>query len=64
MNIYKNFLPQKVFDTLKNAIMSDCFAWYFNDFIDYRDEKENSFQFTFTFIKNGKSNCCGEWHKV
>tara|TARA_R100001015_G_C4438307_1_gene32846 strand:- start:32 stop:511 length:480 start_codon:yes stop_codon:yes gene_type:complete len=58
MNIYKNFLPNDVFKKLKDNVMGDHFPWYFNDFIN---KKEDGFQFTFTFIKKGKEECWGKW---
>ena len=61
MNIYKNFLPKDIFKTLKDTMMGYYFPWYFNDFVNHEGEKEDNFQFTFHFIKNGKEECWGEW---
>ena len=61
MNIYKKFLPKQVFDTLKNAIMGDYFPWYFNNYIN---DKGNSFQFTFIFLRNEKYECWGQWKDI
>ena len=61
MNIYKNFLPKDVFKTLKDNMMGGNFPWYFNDFVNYKGENKDSFQFTFTFIRNGKEECWGTW---
>jgi hypothetical protein len=61
MNISKNFLPKDVFKTLKDTMMGDYFPWYFNDFVNREGAKEDGFQFTFTFIRNGKEECWGEW---
>ena len=63
MNIYKNFLPQPVFDKLKNAMMGYYFPWYFNDYINNPLEKKD-FQFTFTFIRTGEYVCWGEWKDI
>ena len=60
MNIYKNFLPKDIFKTLKDTMMGYYFPWYFNDFVNDEEEKENNFQFTFHFIRNGKEECWGE----
>jgi hypothetical protein len=64
MNIYKNFLPQKVFNTLKDAMMGYYFPWYFNDYINDPTENKNYFQFTFTFFRNGQYECWGEWKDI
>ena len=61
MNIYKNFLPKDIFKTLKDTMMGYYFPWYFNNFVNREEEKEDSFQFTFTFIRNGKEECWGKW---
>ena len=61
MNIYKNFLPKDIFKTLKDTMMGYYFPWYFNNFVNNEGEKEDNFQFTFTFIRNGKEECWGEW---
>ena len=61
MNIYKNFLPDNVFKKLKNNIMGDCFPWYYNNFIDDRNKKIDTFQFTFTFLRRGEQACWDEW---
>ena len=61
MNIYKNFLPKDIFKKLKDTMMGGYFPWYFNDFINDKNDKDNNFQFTFTFIRNGKEVCWGEW---
>ena len=45
MNIYKNFLPKDVFKNLKDSVMGYYFPWYFNDFINYKGEKNDSSQF-------------------
>ena len=58
MNISKNFLPKDIFKTLKDTMMGYYFPWYFN-FVNR--EGEDNFQFTFTFIRNGKEECWGEW---
>ncbi len=64
MNIYKNFLPKKVFNTLKNTMMGYYFPWYFNDYINNSSENKNYFQFTFTFLRNEEYQCWGEWKDV
>ena len=60
MNIYKNFLPKNIFKKLKDTMMGDYFPWYYNDSIVYGRSKKH-FQFTFTFIKDGKETCWGDW---
>tara|TARA_R100000988_G_C3850031_1_gene94499 strand:+ start:14 stop:502 length:489 start_codon:yes stop_codon:yes gene_type:complete len=61
MNIYKNFLPKKVFQTLKNNMMGDYFPWYFHHFINDKNDKKTNFQFTFIFIRDGNEKCWGKW---
>ena len=64
MNIYKNFLPKEVFNNLKDAMMGYYFPWYFNNYINEINEKGDSFQFTFTFLRNGEYECWGEWKDI
>ena len=64
MNISKNFLPNNVFKKLKDAVLGDYFPWYFNHCVSYEEEKKDSFQFTFTFLRNGKYECWGEWKDI
>jgi len=64
MNIYKNFLPKKIFKTLKDTMMGYYFPWYFNNYISDPKEDKNNFQFTFTFIKTGEYVCWGEWKDI
>ena len=64
MNIYKNFLPKEVFNTLKNTMMGYYFPYYFNDYINKPSEDKNDFQFTFTFLRNGQYECWGEWKDI
>jgi hypothetical protein len=63
MNEYKNFLPNDIFKTLKDTMMGDRFPWYFNDVVVSKEdaEKKTHFQFTFTFIRDGKEECWGKW---
>jgi hypothetical protein len=60
MNIYKNFLPKNTFKKLKETIMGEYFPWYYNDSIIYGKSKKD-FQFVFSFIREGKEVCWGEW---
>ena len=64
IQVYNNFLPKKVFKTLKDAMMGYYFPWYFNDYVNEKNEKSNHFQFTFQFLKNGKYECWGEWKDI
>jgi len=64
MNIYKNFLPKVVFNELKNNMMGDYFPWYFNNYVNDKNDKEHNFQFTFTFIDEGKQKCWGKWIEI
>ena len=63
MNIYKNFLPQKVFKRLKDGMMGEEFPWYYNDSVTYKDDV-NAFQFTFNFISKNGPECWGEWYNM
>jgi len=62
MKVYKNFLSKKDFKILESVILSDTMPWYFNNGISklkkttIRKNKDD-FQFTFTFVKNGKQTC-------
>lgn len=55
MIIHKNFLSKEDFKKLELVIMSDTMPWYFNEHVLLNDK--NNFQFTYTFIINGKQNC-------
>tara|TARA_R100000655_G_C2897660_1_gene178245 strand:+ start:78 stop:563 length:486 start_codon:yes stop_codon:yes gene_type:complete len=63
MNLYRNFLPKKIFKQLKDAIMSNYFPWYYNDDI-LKKKKSTNFQFTFTFLTNNEYDCWGKWQDV
>ncbi len=52
MKISDNFLNKKDFDTLKNAIISQTFPWYYND--SKSEEKDNNFQFIHIFFWENK----------
>jgi len=62
MNLSKNFLPKKIFKTLRDGVMSSYFPWYFNDGII--KAKDKYFQFTFSFIEKGKPVCWGDWYNI
>lgn len=64
MNIYKNFLPDNVFKTLRDNMMGDYFPWYFNEYIVDENETGSNFQFTFTFIRDGRQSCWGKWFDI
>lgn len=64
MNIFNNFLPKEVFNTLSNAMLSSNFPWYYNDYVNDENEKSNHFQFTFIFLRNGQYECWGEWKDI
>ena len=64
IQVYNNFLPKDVFKKLKNAMMSNYFPWYFNEYVNYKGEKNDSFQFTFMFMKKGLYECWGEWKDI
>tara|TARA_R100000963_G_C4549134_1_gene42857 strand:+ start:23 stop:502 length:480 start_codon:yes stop_codon:yes gene_type:complete len=63
MNIYKNFLPKKVFKRLKDGMMGEDFPWYYSDNVNYKDDV-NIFQFTFNFISKNGPECWGEWYDM
>jgi len=58
MNIYKNFLPKKVFKKLKDIMMGYYFPWYFNDGVNKIPDE--NFQFTFVFLDENGINCSKE----
>ena len=62
MNIYKNFLPKKVFKKLKDIMMGYYFPWYFNEHVN--KPGDNFFQFTFMFVDNGEYRCWKEWQDL
>jgi len=63
MKIYKNFLPKNIFKKLKDNMTGEYFPWYFNDYINDNQKKDN-FQFTFRFIEDGDYVCWGEWKNI
>ena len=63
MKIYKNFLPKDIFKKLKNTMMGEYFPWYFNDYVS-NFQKEDNFQFTFHFVKDGDFTCWGDWKDI
>ena len=50
MKIEDDFLEENIFDELQSFIMGDNFSWYYNDIIDFDDDK-NKYQFTHTFYR-------------
>ena len=48
MKIEDDFLEENIFDELQSGIMGADFSWYYNDVIDFDDDK-NKYQFTHTF---------------
>ena len=64
MNIYNNFLPKDVFKKLKDTMMGGSFPWYFNPYVNDENDKGCNFQFTFTFIDEGKQKCWGEFIEI
>jgi len=55
MNIYKNFLDPKEFQTIENVLFGE-FPWFYRDkLIDEPHDKEGWY-FTHSFVKNNKIN--------
>jgi len=52
IKVIDNLLDKDVFTNLQSFILGDNFAWHFNSFIDYRDEKKGKFQFTHNFYRD------------
>jgi len=50
MKIEDDFLEENIFDELQSFIMGANFSWYYNDVIDFDDDK-NKYQFTHTFYR-------------
>ena len=65
MKIEDNFLEQTAFDELQTHIMSSDFAWYYNDEIDYKGQKDK-FQFTHLFYSENvpKSSFCEKLNPI
>ena len=51
MKIEDNFLEQTIFDRLQSLMMGKDFAWYYNSYIDDKDDV-NNFQFVHFFYKH------------
>ena len=51
MKIEDDFLDQENFDKLQNIIMREYFSWFYNDIIDFNDDK-NKYQFVHCFYNN------------
>lgn len=59
IKIIDNFLPEKEFAYIQEAMMSAWFAWFYNDHVTFKEEDHliNNFQFTHAFFANyEKSN--------
>ena len=54
IKIIDNLLDKDAFTSLQSFILGDNFAWHFNRFIDYRNEKKDKFQFTHNFYKHNQ----------
>jgi hypothetical protein len=54
--VIDNFLEIDDFNRIKNVLMGNSFPWYFNDFVLYKNNKEenkiNQYQFTHSFYRN------------
>ena len=55
MNICENFLPNSKFKEIESYLMSDQMPWFYSSGVVHVPGKY--FQFTFTFILNGKPWC-------
>ena len=55
--VIDNFLEEKDFSGIQTKLLSPNFPWYYNDYVNYENEKSDYFQFTFTFINNGEYKC-------
>ena len=51
MKIENNFLDQEKFEELQNIIMGEMFSWFYNDIVDFVDDK-NKYQFIHLFYNN------------
>lgn len=54
--IIENLLPEEQYKDLKDKILSDYFAWYWNDYINNASEIINGFQLVHIFYKDNKIN--------
>ena len=50
VKIIDNLLDKDAFTSLQSFILGDDFAWHFNEYVDYENEKDK-FQFTHSFYK-------------
>lgn len=55
MNVYKNFLNKEELNKLEVEMMGSRMPWYYND--EVVEEGDGHFQFTYTFVREGKLNC-------
>tara|TARA_R100001509_G_scaffold1270_3_gene1219 strand:- start:8180 stop:8674 length:495 start_codon:yes stop_codon:yes gene_type:complete len=55
MNIYKNFLDQKKFQTIENVLFGE-FPWYYRNKLIHDPADDEGYYFTHTFIKDNKIN--------
>ena len=51
VKIIDNFLDKESFKHLQSFLLGYDFAWHYNDFVDFRNEKTDSFMFTHTFYR-------------
>ena len=54
IKIIDNLLDKDAFTSLQSFILGNNFAWHFNQFIDYKNEKKGKFQFTHNFYKDNQ----------
>jgi hypothetical protein len=59
--IVDNFLPEETFQTIKTRVMGQNSPWYYDDGVDFHDDREESditkFQFIYVFYENCGWNC-------
>jgi len=58
MQIINNFLPQEIYQNIKDNILSDHFPWFFNE--NVLSDRKSTYQFTHTFYvdQNAHSSFC------
>lgn len=59
MKVIDNFLEKESFNNIQTTIMSSWFPWYYNEYVNNKNEEnvKTNFQFTHLFFKhNDKSN--------
>lgn len=54
IKVFDNFIHPEDFSKLEQIFLANNFPWYYNEYVNYADNEEQSFQFTHIFYKDNE----------